>query len=63
MRLIHLILAATSLTACVALPFLYLHGSVSFADFKLLLAVASVGWFVFATLWVERRKRGQGGVR
>jgi hypothetical protein len=58
MKVIHLILATASLAACAALPFLYLHGSVSLADFKLLLAAASAGWFVFATLWVERRKRG-----
>jgi hypothetical protein len=40
-----------SLAVCLAAPVLYFLGSWSEARFKLILLIASAGWFVFATLW------------
>jgi len=57
MKTVYLALSAISLAGCASVPFLYLTGCVSFADYKLFLAIGSAGWFVFATLWAGRRKR------
>ncbi len=46
-----------SLAAGLAAPILYFLGVFSEARFKLVLLVASAGWFVFATLWSGARKR------
>jgi hypothetical protein len=45
-----------SLAVCLAAPLLYFLGSWSEARFKLILLIASVGWFVFATLWAGTQK-------
>jgi len=41
---------------CVAVPFLHFFGRVDEAAFKQILALSSAGWFLFATLWISRRK-------
>ena len=46
-----------SLAAGLAAPVLYFLGACSEARFKLVLLLASAGWFVFATLWSSARKR------
>ncbi len=49
--------AVLSLAAGLAAPILYFLGVLSEPRFKLGLLLASVGWFVFATLWSGSRKR------
>jgi hypothetical protein len=44
-----------SLAAGLAAPVLYFLGELSEPRFKLLLLIASAGWFVFATLWSAAR--------
>ncbi|OGD23079.1 MAG: hypothetical protein A2W03_00655 [Candidatus Aminicenantes bacterium RBG_16_63_16] len=48
--------AILSLAAGLAAPILYFLGVFSEPRFKLVLLVASAGWFVFATLWSGARK-------
>lgn len=55
MKTLYLVLSAASLAICLAVPFLYFWGRLSLADYKTVLAVASLAWFVFATLWAGRR--------
>jgi hypothetical protein len=50
-------LAALSLAACMAAPFLYLWSYLSQDGYKSMLLAGSIGWFIFATLWVARRDR------
>ena len=52
-RTVLAILSGASLLACLIAPFLYLRGQVSVEGYKQFLLVASVGWFVFATLWAS----------
>ena len=48
--------AILCLAACLSAPVLYFLGVFSEPRFKLVLVIASVGWFVFATLWSGARK-------
>jgi hypothetical protein len=59
MRTLVGLMAALSLLACVAAPFLYLRQSIGEAEFKNALLAASAAWFVFGGLWV----RGAGAKR
>jgi hypothetical protein len=45
-----------SLSVCLAAPVLYFLGSLSEARFKLVLLIASAGWFAFAALWSGAKK-------
>jgi hypothetical protein len=49
------LLAAASLAACLAFPFLYFWGSLTMSGYKSLLAASSAAWFVFAILAISRR--------
>jgi hypothetical protein len=44
-----------SLAACLAAPVMHSLGKLSLESYKLVFWAASVGWFVFATLWARRR--------
>jgi len=48
--------AVLSLAACLAAPVLYFLDIFSEPRFKLVLLVASAGWFVFAALWSGAKK-------
>jgi hypothetical protein len=48
-------LALVSLAGCLAAPILHFLGKLSSDSYKLVFLAASVGWFVFATLWARRR--------
>ena len=48
-------LALLSLLACLAFPLMYFWGAIALPAYKNLLAAASLGWFVFATMAVARR--------
>lgn len=48
--------AILCLGLCLVAPFLHLFGRLDEAAFKQVLTWASLGWFVFATFWVSRRK-------
>ncbi len=51
------ILSLASLAVCLAAPILYFLGRLPARDFRLAFLIASVGWFVFATLWAKARKK------
>jgi len=57
MKIVDRILSLFFLAACLAAPVFHFLGSLSQADYKLILAIGSLGWFVFATRWVSRRTR------
>lgn len=46
-----------SLSVCLLSAVFYFLGRLSGKGFKLVFLAASVGWFVFATLWAKKRKR------
>jgi exosortase/archaeosortase len=51
------VLAAISLLACLAMAYLFFTGAVSEASYKTVFALASLAWFVFATLAIRKRSR------
>jgi len=55
MRKVLFVLSALSLVACLAAPLAHFCGCLGFAEYKQVLGIATVAWFVFATLWVRRR--------
>jgi hypothetical protein len=48
--------SATSLITCTVVAFLYFYGSLTMGEYKLVLFIASIAYFVFATLWATRPK-------
>jgi len=48
-------LSIISLAACLAAPVLHFLGKLSSESYKLVFLAASIGWFVFATLWARRK--------
>jgi hypothetical protein len=48
-------LSLISLAGCLAVPVLHFLGKLSSDSYKLVFLAASVGWFVFATLWARRK--------
>jgi hypothetical protein len=55
MKTLYTLLSAASLAVCFAAPFLFLQQAVTEQTYKGMLVVASITWFVFATLRVSRR--------
>ncbi len=55
-------LALLSLILCLAAPVLYFLGRVDLAHYKTMLAIATAGWFFFATAWAMHpgKRRGTG---
>jgi hypothetical protein len=50
-------LAALSLILCLVAPVLHFLGRMDIAGYKVMLASASAGWFIFATAWAMRPKK------
>ncbi len=48
-------LSLVSLAACLAAPVMHFLGKLSSEGYKLVFLAASIGWFVFATLWARRK--------
>ena len=57
MRLLLGLLSAASLIACTGVAFLYFWGSITMRQYKTILFIASILYFVFATLWATRPRR------
>ena len=57
MRYLYAALSIGCLALCLAAPVMCFLGRVDDAAFKNILAVASLGWFVFATAWGTRGTR------
>jgi hypothetical protein len=51
------ILSLTCLAVCLGSPVLYFLGRLPGREFRLDFFIASVGWFVFASLWARRVKK------
>ena len=51
MKALYGVLAAGSLLVCTAIPFAYFWRRVTVEEYKAVLFIASIAWFVFATLW------------
>ncbi|MFZ2054272.1 MAG: hypothetical protein WAU81_08755 [Candidatus Aminicenantales bacterium] len=49
-------ISLVSLAACLVSAILHFQGRLSAPDFKLVFLLASIGWFVFATLWAKARR-------
>jgi hypothetical protein len=47
-------LATLSLVLCLVAPLLHFWGRMDIAGYKVMLASASAGWFIFATAWAMR---------
>lgn len=56
MKTIYAAVSALSLAVCLAAPFLFLQQTLSDRAYKGTLAAASLAWFVFATLWISRKR-------
>lgn len=50
-------LAGISLFFCLASPFLFFLGKISEKDYKHIFLLASLLWFLFATLWASFGKK------
>jgi len=48
--------ALICLAVCLAVPFVYFTGAVDVDSYKNILLAASLGWFVFATMWISGRR-------
>lgn len=53
------IAAWISLAVCLAVPFLFFWGWMGANDYKIVLAVASLGWFVLGTRALMRKSDAQ----
>ena len=54
MKMIFGLLAGASLVTCTLVAFYYFWGSLTMSQYKTILFVASILYFVFATLWATR---------
>jgi len=50
--------AGTSLILCVIAPVLRFRGTLGQDSYEWLFSIASLGWFVGATLWTAERRKG-----
>ena len=57
MRYLFAIGSIACLIVCLVVPVIYFHGGVDEAAYKNTMTAASVGWFVFATLWGTRKSQ------
>lgn len=57
MRYVYATASIACLAVCLVAPLMCFLGRLDEAAFKNILAVASFGWFVFATAWGARGKR------
>jgi hypothetical protein len=48
-------LSLVSLAGCLAAAVLHFLGKLSSDSYKMVFLAASVGWFIFATLWARRK--------
>jgi hypothetical protein len=51
-----LVASVAALAACLAIPSLFFAGRIDELSYKNSLAVASLAWFFFATLYATRRR-------
>jgi hypothetical protein len=56
-RRVFAVLALLGLALCLAFPILRFLGRISEAGFRSGLLAASLGWFVFASLWAVKPKK------
>ena len=54
MRILLGLMAGAALITCALVAFFYFWGSVTMQQYKTILFVASILYFVFATLWATR---------
>jgi hypothetical protein len=54
MRYLAGIVSIACLAGCLVAPMMYFQGVLGEPAFKWVTALASMGWFVFATLWATR---------
>lgn len=46
-----------SLAVCLLAPLLFFLGKFTEENYKLVFLIASIAWFIFATLWSRKKKR------
>jgi hypothetical protein len=51
------LLSAASLIACTGVAFLYFWESITMSQYKMILFIASILYFIFATLWATQPRR------
>ena len=51
------IAAWMSFAVCLAAPVLYFAGKTNEGGYKLIFSLASVGWFILATMWMTMKKK------
>jgi len=56
-KIVLAVLSLISLCACLLSAILHFLGNLSNESYKLIFAIASVGWFVLATLWAKKIKK------
>jgi hypothetical protein len=55
LKTIAALLAAASLVVCISTPFAYFHDAIPKRLFEWVFALASIGWFTGATVFVSRK--------
>jgi hypothetical protein len=58
-RVLFGVLSILSLILCLATSIIYFLGKISEESYRLIFLLASIGWFVLATLWATKRKKGK----
>ncbi len=56
-KIIYAFVSLLSLAACILSPLLYFLGKLTEENYKLVFLIASLAWFIFATLWARERKK------
>ena len=51
------VLSLASLVVCLLAALLHFLGKIATPGYRLMFNLASIGWFIFATLWARRTKK------
>jgi hypothetical protein len=55
-NIIYALVSLLSLTVCLLAAVLYFLGKFTEHNYKLVFLIASLAWFIFATLWARKRR-------
>ncbi len=56
-KIVLAVLSLVSLCVCLLSAVFHFLGNVSEKNYQVLFIIASIGWFVFATLWARKTKK------
>jgi hypothetical protein len=56
-NIFYALVSLLSLAVCLLAPVLFFLGKFTEENYKLVFLIASLAWFIFATLWARERKK------